>query len=86
MKKGFCKICNLDPIVLRILEKLIKNEGQRIPTRRTITDRSTKSIAAASTASNHTRQLSADQVCYIIFLIFDVPLERHTIYRHKKHM
>lgn len=30
-KKGYCKICNLDPIITRIIESLLKNEGHRKP-------------------------------------------------------
>ena len=29
MKKGYCKVCALDPIIVRIIESFLRNEGYR---------------------------------------------------------
>ena len=75
-KKGTCKICLLRLVELRTIEAMIKNEGHRVPKRRKFTIR---------TPTKH-HKLSANQICYIMYVVFGTSLERHAIYRHKKHM
>lgn len=87
MKKGFCKLCNLNSIILRHIENMIRDEGHReIKQRIRGRDRTPGAIHRAKTGSHKIRKLSAEQICYVVYLIFDIEIERHLIYKHKKHM